>query len=418
MDMARDFKSDNSHVSRRSILEAAAAGALALGGSQIVGNAMASDKPFREAVSGLGYLTPPERFRTLNREKPRIDQLAAGKLREVGLDRETWQLEVIADPASNSKIDRPLSRSDGTALSWQGLMQLAERHAVRFLKVLSCTNMDEPLGMGLWEGVPLRHVIWMCKPRANVRRAYYHGFHNNEEKQLFRSSLAIDRILEDAPGEMPVILCYKLNGQWLAVGNGGPVRMIVPEAYGNRCVKWLQRIILTNDFKANDTYAEWNNNVESVMKSFARFIKRPVNIKAGEQQFVVGQAEVGVGGLSKVQVSLHPQEVPLPADDPYLDRLEWRDATLLAPPADWGGGLPEGKLPSVPLQFDAAGKPLTWPLRYTIAEWMAILPALRPGKYDLRCRAVDGNGIAQPLPRPLPRSGNNAIQRVTINVEA
>jgi len=55
-------------------------------------------------------------------------------------------------------------------------MQLAEKHAVRFLHVMSCTNAHAPLGMGLWEGVPLREVIWLTRPTANVRRVFYYGY--------------------------------------------------------------------------------------------------------------------------------------------------------------------------------------------------------------------------------------------------
>jgi len=43
------------------------------------------------------------------------------------------------------------------------------------------------------------------------------------------------------------------------------------------------------------------------------------------------------------------------------------------------------------------------------------LPA---GKYDLLCRTIDANGIAQPMPRPLPKTGANAIQQVTLNGKA
>ena len=130
-------------------------------------------------------------------------------------------------------------------MKWDGLMKLAEKHAVRFLKVMTCNNIDTPLGMGLWEGVPLREAVWLSNPEANVRRVFYHGYHNDDPEQMFRSSLPIGRVLEDAPNENPVILCYKLNGEWLSGKRGGPVRMIVPEAYGFKSVKWLKRILLT-----------------------------------------------------------------------------------------------------------------------------------------------------------------------------
>ena len=80
-------------------------------------------------------------------------------------------------------------------------------------------------------------------------------------------------------------------------------------------------------------------------------------------------------------------------------------------------------LPSIPLQFDQAGQPRSWPIPNTIVHWEALLKAPRPpapqgGKYDLRCRTIDANGIAQPMPRPFPKSGHNVIQKVQIVVEA
>ncbi|MFH1742424.1 MAG: hypothetical protein ABIH23_25755, partial [bacterium] len=120
----------------------------------------------------------------------------------------------------------------------------------------------------------------------------------------------------------------------------------------------------------------------------------------------------------KVQYWLHTQDAPLPKDDPYFAQGDWKDATILPPPDNWGGGLPDGKLPPVPLQIDPnSGKPYYWPLRNTIAHWATVITDVPPGRYDLRCRTVDANGIAQPMPRPFLKSGYNAIQRVELVVE-
>ena len=61
---------------------------------------------------------------------------------------------------------------------------------------------------------------------------------------------------------------------------------------------------------------------------------------------------------------------------------------------------------------------MTWPMRYAVAHWAALLTASVAGEYDLCCRTVDANGVAQPLPRPLPKSGRNEIQRIRVTVEA
>ena len=153
------------------------------------------------------------------------------------------------------------------------------------------------------------------------------------------------------------------------------------------------------------------------MKTFARFINAPKTLKMGQQAAVTGVAQVGMSGLSKVQYCLHPGRSPSPpADDPYLTQANWQDASILPPPKHWGGGLPDGPLPAIPQQFDADGRPLTWPMRYAIAHWAALLTSTSAGQYELCCRTIDANGIAQPMPRPFPKSGRNEIQRFRTTV--
>ena len=315
-------------------------------------------------------------------------------------------------------MEKPLSKELGTALDWQGLMKLAETRAVRYLKVMTCNNIDTPLGMGLWEGVPLREVIWLTQPSENIRRVFYYGYHNDAPKQIFRSSLPIGRVLEDPPGEYPVMLCYKLNGEFLDGKRGGPVRMLVPDAYGFKSVKWLIHVVLTNAPFANDTYATGNNDIDSWMKTSARILTRPAKVKLGQSIPMTGLAQVGISGLSKVQYSLSPQEPEWPKDDPWFTRAEWKDADVLPAPERWGGGLAEGRLPQGTIGIDTtSGKPATWPMRYSIVHWGALLAGVAAGKYNLRCRTIDANGIAQPLPRPFLKSGGNAIETLPLTVE-
>ena len=251
--------------------------------------------------------------------------------------------------------------------------------------------------MGLWEGVPLRDVIALTRPLDNVRRVYYYGYHNDDPEQMFRSSLSINRVLEDPPGELPVIVCYKLNGEWLSPKRGGPARMLVPEAYGFKSVKWLQRVVLTNEFRANDTYANDNNDVDSTQKSFARFVRVPERVKVGQSIPITGLAQSGMGGLSKVQYSIEPVEPPWSSDDPYFATATWHDAQLLPPPNDWGAEFEKQKLPEMPLQFDpATGKPRMWPLRYALAHWAALACA---GRRQVPC-PVPQRRPGRPCPAP------------------
>ncbi len=418
MPASEELLTEHCEVTRRHFLRLGAFGAAGL--SLVPWLAHADDGAAKEAlarvVAQLEYFTANEKFGTVERGTPLPYTHPIEKLREVGMTRETWTLEVVADPDKPATLENPLSKENGNALDWDGLMKLAETKAVRFPKVMTCLNGGSPLGMGLWEGVPLREVVWMTKPKENLRRLFYYGYHNDDPKQIFRSSLPIGRVLEDPPGEHPVILCYKLNGELLSGKRGGPVRILVPDAYGYKSVKWLQRVVLTNAPFANDTYADGNNDVDTQMKTFARFVSHPAKAKVGEPLPITGLAQVGMSGLTKVQYWLEPKGADWAKEDPHFTQAPWKDADLLPAPNTWKA-LPEGKMFANVRGFDpATHRPLSWPMRNTLAHWAALLTDVAVGEYELRCRTIDANGIAQPLPRPFQKSGQNRIQSVSLSV--
>ena len=63
--------------------------------------------------------------------------------------------------------------SAGTAIDFQRLLEMGRTHAVRFAKVMTCLNIGCPLGMGLWEGVPLREIVWLTQPHEKLRQVFY-----------------------------------------------------------------------------------------------------------------------------------------------------------------------------------------------------------------------------------------------------
>ena len=412
------FLDEHFELTRRFFLRASVLGLVT---TPLAGLALADDakpteppkrvKPDKAGVRSEPYFTPSVDFRDGSRGQPLPHSLPEEKKTEVGLTRDTWQLEVLSDPEHPAKLGKQFTKADGTAFNFEALLKLGEQHAVRFPKVMTCLNLGCPLGMGLWEGVPLREVVWLTQPRENLRRVFYYGYHNDEPSQMFRSSLPVGRVLEDPLGLPPVILCYKLNGEWLDAERGGPVRIVVPEAYGFKSIKWLSHLYLTNLPTANDTYAEQNNDVDSPLKTFAATISVPRNVKAGEAIPVSGYAQVGISGLAKVQVWVESDELPHSTDDPDFLTAPWVDAELLPAPTNWSV-LPDGKLPSGTHGFDEAGKPKSWPMRLTNAHWAAVLPGLPNGEYTFRCRTIDEQGHAQPMPRPFRKSGHAAIEAV------
>lgn len=413
------FAAEHVAITRRFLMNLALSGtAVAAFGRRLRGDELPTPQLLDDAIAKIEpYFTKQNDFRDVSRGKPIPHKLPDDQKTANGLTGDTWSLQFRSDPDNPADIRKPLGGDDGAEFKFADLMQLAEQHAVKFPKVMTCLNIGCPLGMGIWEGVPLRELFWRLDPRKDIRRLFYYGFHNDKPEQMFRSSLPIDRILED-PGDLPpVILCYKLNGELLTSQRGGPVRIVVPEAYGFKSIKWLSHIFASNLSHANDTYAEQNNDVASNLKSFAATLAIPPLLFENKPIPVTGYAQSGVAGLSKVQVWVESEETPYAGDDPYFRDAPWQDATILAPPKTWGGEFSSSGIPDDVIGFDQNKQPQQWPMMLAKSHWATVLPALPAGDYTLRCRTIDKKGQPQPLPRPFRKSGHAAIESVPLTIE-
>jgi DMSO/TMAO reductase YedYZ molybdopterin-dependent catalytic subunit len=361
-------------------------------------------------------LTDAEAFRDVSRGNPKPFTLKGEALVKARLTPSTWRLEIIGE--GSAKLEHPHRLEDDTVLTLPMLEDLGKRHGIKFLKAMQCLNIAQPLGQGLWEGVPLRDVLKLAGKTNGVRRIFWWGFHNNDPKQLFQSSLSYSQVMETPPGDLPVFVAYRLNGRPISLLRGGPVRMIVPWAHGFKSIKWLQRITLTSDSKANDTYAEAGNDPESYLKTMARIDEGPESFAVSRPIVLTGVAMVGWSGLSRVEYWLRPdtgKHGRIEEDDPAWKTAEWKPCALDPPPEDWAGQFPRDVQPREVWGFDPrTGSPKDWPLRYSVVSWSVSLHDLSPGACEFRVRTVDLNGHAQPEPRPNPKCGRNEIQCKTI----
>lgn len=391
---------------------------------------------------GRAFLSHGTRdFGTVARGDPVISSLEGDARAAAGLTERTWSLSVVADPfLEPPHVKVPATISNPLTLDLAALRELGRKHGVvKVVKAMQCLNLNSPLGQGLWEGVPLATVLRACGKMEHVRRINYWGFHNNDPKQVFRSSVSYLEATEPAFGEPPVFLCYALNGEPLPIERGGPVRMIVPHAHGFKSVKWLQHISLTNDYRTSDTYASQDtegNDPVSNLKTYTTLEgAQPQYHPRGEfpkslwPPVPQGEAVVlnGVVMNGRIPVSHIEYWVRKVADfsgpklddnDPELLAALWQRCELPGPPLDWSAVLPPDTAPSEVFGLGADGVPLRWPLPYSYTPWSATIPTtgLARGSYELRARSVDVNGNAQPEPRPLPKNGQNTInvRRLTI----
>ncbi len=409
-------------LSRRDFVRATSALAVVALAGDPAADARAADVANAATAAPAAHplLTKAADFQDVSRGTPKPHSLTGDALVQARLTDETWRLEITADPFTNDLVKEPASLGKqftidgGNAIDLPALIELGKKTSVRFLKAFQCLNIAAPLGQGLWEGVPLRELLRLCGLMKNVRRIYYSGFHNNDPKQLFQSSLTYTQAMETAPGELPPFVAWRLNGEPIPLKRGGPVRMVIPWAHGFKSIKWLQRISVTNDWKAMDTYANANNDPESHLKTAAYIDHAPEKFPAGQPIFMSGLALAGLSGLQRVEWWLHrvePEAKPVALDDEPYRAATWTPCELEAPPADWTSVFPAGISSKDVLGFDPkTGKPMAWPLRYSMISWSAVLRDLKPGKYEFRARAVDLNGFAQPDPRPIAKAGKNAVE--------
>lgn len=353
-------------------------------------------------------LTPAGEFRDVSRAKPHPKTLTPEQLTAARLTPDSWRLEITGE--EKAIVPEPKTLAAGTAIDLAALHELFRKKPVRFLKAMQCLNISQPLGQGLWEGVKLRDVLALVGKFTDSRRVYYWG-HSGPEGQLFRSSLSYTQVMESPPGEPPPIIVFRLNGEPLPIERGGPVRLVVPWAYGFKSIKWLQKIVLTSDYQANDTYAEKDNDPDSRMKTAAYLDPTPAKVTAGQPATFTGTAVSGLSGLERVECWIRPAGTSnLTDDDPAWQSAAWTPATLDQAPQSWTNAFPAGINPGDVWGFDTrTGHPKSWPLPYSIVGWSFQATDLAPGKYEIRPRSVDLNGFAQPEPRPYQKSGRNLL---------
>src|SRR5262245_48555017 len=100
------------------------------------------------------FLTNQAAFRDVSRGNPKPFSLKGDALARARLSPETWRLEIVSD--GSAQVARQYRLDDQTALDLEALREVGRKHGVKFLKAMQCNNIADPLGYGLWEGVPLR----------------------------------------------------------------------------------------------------------------------------------------------------------------------------------------------------------------------------------------------------------------------
>ena len=83
-----------------------------------------------------------------------------------------------------------------------------------------------------WEGVHIADLVRLVRPLATAKYVHFYSFDG-----VYTESLSLKEALAKN-----VLLAYRLNDKPLPVPQGAPVRMVVPDMYGYKSIKWVNRV--------------------------------------------------------------------------------------------------------------------------------------------------------------------------------
>jgi DMSO/TMAO reductase YedYZ molybdopterin-dependent catalytic subunit len=133
-------------------------------------------------------------------------------------DRKTWRLRV------EGRVERPLT------LTYDDLLRLPRAEQVSTFHCVTGWSVKDVH----WAGVRFGDLLAEANPgpAAKVLR-----FVSSE--QPYDDTLTLEQ------ARLPdVMLAYEMDGKPLRREHGAPVRLVIPEMYGYKSVKWVQRIVL------------------------------------------------------------------------------------------------------------------------------------------------------------------------------
>ena len=97
--------------------------------------------------------------------------------------------------------------------------------------------------IGEWGGVPMSHILSLCRPLPQVRYVVFYSYQYINGVQFYEA------INMELTKHYQTILAYEMNGEPLPVPHGAPLRLRVETQLGFKMVKWLKSIEFVSDYK-------------------------------------------------------------------------------------------------------------------------------------------------------------------------
>jgi DMSO/TMAO reductase YedYZ molybdopterin-dependent catalytic subunit len=253
------------------------------------------------------------------------------------------------------------------------LEDLKEIRPVEQETTLMCISNGLDAGLisnAVWKGVAIHDLLDPAVPLSHAARVRFWGVDN------YTDTIPLEKAMEPT-----TLLAYEMNGVPLPHRHGHPARVIVPGYFGEKHVKWLTRIEVT-DANAKGFYEAQGWGPDFIVPTRSRIdlpdheswfalskLNAPIEVK--------GMAYGGDRGTSRVELS-------------FDDGETWDEAKI-----------------------DYPGTKLTWAL------WSFDWRPDDADDYTLIVRATDGEGAVQEWEEDRsPFSGATGFHKITVHIAA
>ena len=197
---------DERAYGRRTFLGVTAVGLSSLLWGSPVWHALSgATRPLKDVAPGL---FPGWRIYTVASTMPRFDP-------------QTWRLRV------DGLVEEPVTLTYAQLRALPRAEQVSTFHCVTGWTVSNVT----------WTGVRFDDLLALAKPSSSAGALTF----TSAEKPYTDSLTLSQAELEDA------MLAYGMDGRPLSRAHGAPVRVVIPDMYGYKNVKWVERITLTEE---------------------------------------------------------------------------------------------------------------------------------------------------------------------------
>ena len=245
--------------------------------------------------------------------------------------------------------------------------EILEMELVKKDVTLTCVSNEigGPLvGNAVWAGVPLSEIISKSEPLSNAEQVMCHSVDG------FTAGFPIENIFDGRTA----LLAVGMNGRPLPVIHGFPARLVVAGLYGYvSAVKWIKRIEICTWDGNNGYWIPRGWSKKAPIKISSRIdVPRERKINSGVNA-VAGVAWAPLSGVRTVEIS--------------FDSGPWQECNL-----------------GVSLSGE------TW------TQWAYKWDAI-PGKYKIKVRAIDNNGVIQSssVVSPAP-DGAEGFDQISVRV--